>query len=154
VACRIAVAAKGSARFEIVEPAVRVGTCVERLVFPRHPGGYGDRATRGGNEFGNGDGGVPGSVEFALGEGENVGMFGNGGGDENNATKEGDDQTKDEEADDDETNTKKKRLTVRLPFLKSGLVAAKTNPRPGKYFPFTTFCLPDCPYAYQKGLLP
>ena len=24
----------------------------------------------------------------------------------------------------------------------------------GTYFPFTTFRLPDCPYSYQKGLLP
>jgi|TARA_B110000259_G_scaffold97206_1_gene112361 serine/threonine protein kinase len=31
---------------------------------------------------------------------------------------------------------------------------AMTHTQIGTYFPITTFRLPDCPYSYQKGLLP
>jgi hypothetical protein len=35
-----------------------------------------------------------------------------------------------------------------------GVLGAGAHSDYGTYFPFTTFRLPDCPYSYQKGLLP
>ena len=130
VAVGIQVAPKGSAVFEIVEETIRKGVCVERLVFGRQ-GSYGDR--RAGNNGGNGnDGGVAGQVEFPLGEGEDIEMF------HDRDTKDYEmTQTKDKEGDEGEQSlTKPEKKLVRLSFQKSGLVAQKTNPRPGDVVSF------------------
>ena len=66
---------------------------------------------------------------------------------------------RDDARDDDAVQYAQPDLLGRQHCLRRGRRPArgfreKNHLRRGAYFSFTTFRLPDCPYSYQKGLLP